>query len=124
MGGSFPFNEASLNSTPINLESSKGNVSSCAEPEAVFGQAKYNMAYKRFRHFGLDKVTMDFAFSAIAFNIKKMCSRAAKQAKNGGNTPPTGPFLRIYRITCPKNRLFLKFSKKSLVSSPTVSQAA
>lgn len=96
----------------------------CIEPEAVFGQAKYNMAYKRFRHFGLDKVTMDLAFFAIAFNIKKMCSRAAKQAKNGGNTPPTGPFLRIYRITCPKNRLFLKFSNKSLVSSPTVSQAA
>ena len=39
---------------------------------------KFNMAYRRFRHFGKDKVTMDFAFFAIAFNIKKMCSKIAK----------------------------------------------
>lgn len=29
------------------------------------------MNYKRFRHFGKDKVFMDFAFFAIAFNIKR-----------------------------------------------------
>jgi len=63
----------------------------CIEPEAVFGQMKFNMAYRRFRHFGKDKVTMDFAFFAIAFNIKKMCSKIAKQTKNGGNTPPFWP---------------------------------
>ena len=44
----------------------------CIEPEAVFGQIKYNMQYRRFRHFTKDKVTMDFAFFAIAFNIKKL----------------------------------------------------
>ena len=59
----------------------------CVEPEAVFGQMKYNMRYERFRHFGMDKVKMDFAFFAIAFNLKKMCSKIAKQARNGGNTP-------------------------------------
>ena len=52
----------------------------CIEPEAVFGQMKYNMGYKRFRHFGLDKVKMDFAFFAIAFNLKKMCSKMRKSA--------------------------------------------
>ena len=46
----------------------------CIEPEAVFGQIKYNMQYRRFRHFTKDKVTMDFAFFAIAFNIKKLCA--------------------------------------------------
>ena len=46
----------------------------CIEPEAVFGQMKYNMQYKRFRHFHKDKVTMDFAFFAMAFNIKKLCA--------------------------------------------------
>ena len=51
----------------------------CIEPEAVFGQMKYNMAYRRFRHVGKDKVTMDFAFFAIAFNIKKMCAKLAKE---------------------------------------------
>jgi transposase len=52
----------------------------CIEPEAVFGQMKFNMAYRRFRHFGKDKVTMDFAFFAIAFNLKKMCSIMVKKA--------------------------------------------
>ena len=47
----------------------------CIEPEAVFGQTKYNKAYKRFRHFGKDKVNMDFAFFVIAFNIRKMCRK-------------------------------------------------
>ena len=47
----------------------------CIEPEAVFGQTKYNKAYKRFRHFGKDKVNMDFAFFAIAFSIGKMCRK-------------------------------------------------
>ena len=60
----------------------------CIEPEAVFGQMKFNMAYRRFRHFGKDKVTMDFAFFAIAFNIKKMCSKIAKQTKKRGKYTP------------------------------------
>lgn len=34
------------------------------------GQIKNNMAYRRFRHFGKDKIAMDFSFLAIAFNIK------------------------------------------------------
>ena len=59
----------------------------CIEPEAVFGQIKYDMGYKRFRHFGLDKVRMDFAFFAIAFNFKKMCSKMKKSVKNGGESP-------------------------------------
>ena len=53
----------------------------CIEPEAVFGQMKYNMAYRRFRHVGEDKVKMDFAFFAIAFNIKKMCAKLRKAGK-------------------------------------------
>ena len=54
----------------------------CIEPEAVFGQIKNNMNYKRFRHFGKDKVFMDFAFLAIAFNIKKMCAKLTKEGTN------------------------------------------
>ncbi|MDO4210028.1 MAG: IS1182 family transposase [bacterium] len=51
----------------------------CIGPEAVFGQTKYDMAYRRFRHFGNDKVTMDFTFFAMAFDIKKMCRKLIKQ---------------------------------------------
>jgi len=80
----------------------------CIEPEAVFGQMKFNMAYRRFRHFGKDKVTMDFALFAIAFNIKKMCSKIAKQAKNEGNTPHSSLYLIIFRFLSSENRIFWK----------------
>jgi hypothetical protein len=36
------------------------------EPEAVFGQTKYNKQYNQFRHFGKNLVKMDFAIFAIA----------------------------------------------------------
>ena len=78
------------------------------EPEAVFGQIKYNMQYKRFRHFGKDKVTMDFAFFAMAFNIKKM---AAKMAKGDNRLFPAP----LFALQGPKNGLLhvfmLAFSK-------------
>lgn len=68
----------------------------CIEPEAVFGQMKYNMAYKRFRHAGMDKVNMDFAFFAIAFNLKKMCSKIAEQAKKRRKYTSVRPVLTIF----------------------------
>ena len=86
----------------------------CIEPEAVFGQMKFNMAYRRFRHFGKDKVTMDFAFFAIAFNLKKMCSKIKKQVKNGGNTPHFDLFLLLYGILPPENRIFWRNTQKSV----------
>jgi hypothetical protein len=49
------------------------------EPEAVFGQMKANKHYKRFRHFGKDKIKMDFAIFAIAFNMGKMWNYSQKQ---------------------------------------------
>ena len=48
------------------------------EPEAVFGQIKSDMNYKRFRHFGKDLVMMDFGILATAFNLKKLWKRLAK----------------------------------------------
>ncbi len=40
------------------------------------------MNYKRFRHFGKDKFSMDFTFFAIAFNIKKICAKMTKEGMN------------------------------------------
>lgn len=48
------------------------------EPEAVFGQIKNDMHYKRFRHFSKDLVMMDFGILAMAFNLKKMWKRRGK----------------------------------------------
>ena len=86
----------------------------CIEPEAVFGQVKSNMAYRRFRHFGKDKVTMDFAFFAIAFNIKKLCSKIAKQTNNRGNTPDFCLFLLISQILPLENLIFWGKPQKSV----------
>ena len=56
------------------------------EPEAVFGQTKYDKAYNRFRHFGQEKVEADFALFATAFNIgklwRKMSKRKGKEQEN------------------------------------------
>ena len=86
----------------------------CVEPEAVFGQMKFNMAYRRFRHFGKDKVKMDFAFFAIAFNLKKMCSKMAKQTKNGGDTPHFDLFIYKLRILPAMNLIFGENTQKSV----------
>jgi hypothetical protein len=54
------------------------------EPESVFGQAKSNKQYSRFRHFSTkkDKVMMDFAIFAIAFNIGKLYNKRKNMSKN------------------------------------------
>ena len=68
----------------------------CIEPEAVFRQMKSNMAYRRFRHMGKDKVVMDFTFFAIAFNIKKLCSMMRKVDKKGRKASFYGKFVVIF----------------------------
>ena len=82
------------------------------EPEAVFGQMKYNMAYKRFRHFGKDKITMDFAFFAIAFNIKKMAAKLRntgyKTDDNASFTPYTALNKPIWRFLPQHNTNIIK----------------
>lgn len=78
----------------------------CIEPEAVFGQMKANMNYKRFRHMGKDKVTMDFTFFAIAFNVKKMAQKIAKSTENGGRTDKNGRYCRFFHFVYPENRIF------------------
>jgi transposase len=60
------------------------------EPEAVFGQTKENKQYKRFRHFGGEKVKMDFAIFAIAFNIGKLYNKGRKTAFSGKKSAVSG----------------------------------
>jgi transposase len=57
------------------------------EPEAVFGQTKADKHYERLRHFGLDKIKMDFAIFAIAFNIGKLYNKAKNTVKNQEKSP-------------------------------------
>lgn len=45
------------------------------EPETVFGQAKSNKQYNRFRYFDKEKNLMDFAILALALNIGKLYTK-------------------------------------------------
>ena len=85
------------------------------EPEAVFGQMKNNMTYRRFRHFGIDKVTMDFAFFAIAFNVKKMCAKIAKKMLDGFNILKNTQNKLHLRLIKPKNTIEWTFYLQSAV---------
>jgi len=66
------------------------------EPESVFGQTKANKQYNRFRHFGLDKVKMDFAIFAVAFNIGKLYNKAQNVTKNQKKSPFFAKNTHIY----------------------------
>lgn len=57
----------------------------CVEPEPVFSHIRYDGAYLRFRHFGQDKVEMDFTLLAIALNLSKLGRKMAQQGKNPQN---------------------------------------
>jgi transposase len=46
------------------------------EPEAVFGQIKFNKTFNRFKLRGLDGVNLEFGLIAIALNISKMAKKA------------------------------------------------
>lgn len=76
------------------------------EPESVFGQMKSNKQYHRFRHYGKDKVIMDFAIFAIAFNIGKLFNK-------GRNTPKNHPNSTIFINIFVFQVIFYSKSKKN-----------
>jgi len=45
------------------------------EPEAVFGQIKYNKGFNRFKLRGMDGINLEFGLIAIAFNLSKMARK-------------------------------------------------
>lgn len=70
----------------------------CAEPEPVFSHIRYDGGYLRFRHFGQDKVEMDFAALAIALNLSKLARKLASQAKNPEKPACNRQLLLIIRV--------------------------
>lgn len=51
------------------------------EPEAVFGQIKYNKGFNRFKLKGLEGVGLEFGLVAIALNISKMTKKLKEKAQ-------------------------------------------
>ena len=47
------------------------------EPEAVFGQIKFDHGFKRFRLRSLEKVSVEFGLVALAHNLRKYAEKAA-----------------------------------------------
>lgn len=78
------------------------------EPEAVFGQMKFNKGYKRFRHRGYEKVYMDFVLFAMAFNVQKLFRRTAADMKRDS-------FLLIlceeYKYQCWEKKILTSYYK-------------
>jgi len=68
-----------------NLNSDKGlrhRSNRPIEPEAVFGQIKYNKGFNRFKLRGLDGVNLEFGLIAIALNLSKIARKEAERIKN------------------------------------------
>lgn len=51
------------------------------EPEAVFGQIKYNKGFNRFKLAGIEGVKLEFALIAIALNISKMTKKQGQKVQ-------------------------------------------
>lgn len=81
------------------------------EPEAVFGQTKANKHYNRFKHFDKDKVMMDFAIFAIAFNIGKLCRDTIISNKLTIKSRKKARFWGIILIFIPTKENVIEFSK-------------
>ncbi len=75
------------------------------EPEAVFGQSKANKGYNRFRHFDNDKpekVMMDFAIFAIAFNVLKLHRKSKNTGINSSQQQKKHSFLYAFFLLLTK----------------------
>jgi transposase len=73
----------------------------CMEPEPVFSHIRYDGGYLRFRHFGQDKIEMDFAVLAIALNLSKLVRKLASLDKTQGKQPQKRllfVYLQVYII--------------------------
>lgn len=66
----------------LSEEGIKHRKKRCTEPEPVFSHIRYDGGYLRFRHFGQDKVEMDFTLLAIALNFSKLARKLASPTKN------------------------------------------
>lgn len=92
----------------LSEEGIKHRKKRCVEPEPVFSHIRYDGAYLRFRHFGQDKVEMDFALLAIALNLSKLARKRAKTGKN----PENQPEMQLYFVSV--KVLILKTKHKSV----------
>lgn len=78
------------------------------EPEAVFGQIKYNCGFKRFSLRSLPKVSVEFGLVALAHNLRKYANKITSMDKKTPQNP-----LREQKSNNPIG-IFLYFAKKQI----------
>lgn len=78
------------------------------EPEAVFGQIKYNCGFKRFSLKSLPKVSVEFGLVALAHNLRKYANKITSMDKKTPQNP-----LREQKSNNPIG-IFLYFAKKQI----------
>lgn len=78
------------------------------EPEAVFGQIKYDCGFKRFNLRSLPKVSVEFGLVALAHNLRKYANKITSMDKKTPQNP-----LREQKSNNPIG-IFLDFAKKQI----------
>jgi hypothetical protein len=91
------------------------------EPEAVFGQAKSNKQYDRFRHFGIEMIKMDFGIFAIAFNMGKLFNKTKNNPKKQKNSSLFAEkicsFIFVIYVSSSKNQVHKNFTAPAKIAA-------
>jgi len=82
----------------LSEEGIKHRKKRCIEPEPVFSHIRYDGAYLRFRHFGQDKIEMDFTVLAIALNLSKLARKMALSDKIPEKKHQKGLFIACFQV--------------------------
>jgi hypothetical protein len=82
----------------LSEEGIKHRKKRCIEPEPVFSHIRYDGAYLRFRHFGQDKIEMDFTVLAIALNLSKLARKMALSDKIPEKKHQKGLFIECFQV--------------------------
>lgn len=82
----------------LSEEGIKHRKKRCVEPEPVFSHIRYDGGYLRFRHFGKDKIEMDFALLAIALNLSKLVRKLASLAKITEKQHQKRQFIACFKV--------------------------
>jgi hypothetical protein len=88
----------------LSEEGIKHRKKRCVEPEPVFSHIRYDGGYLRFRHFGQDKIEMDFAVLAIALNLSKLVRKLASSAKITEKQHQKRQFIACFQVYIIKTR--------------------
>lgn len=84
------------------------------EPEAVFGQIKYNNSFTRFKLRGLAKVEVEFGLVVIAHNLRKITKKMAEKWLNEALLPNYSIIIQL--LCCCLSITISKNQKKQYLS--------